>query len=60
MGGVNLHASSPNAFEGHHEAVAQAVGPDAALTVANADLSFQTRKQAMEHLSGFAPAGCAR
>jgi GAF domain-containing protein len=48
VGGVNLYASTPDGFVGHHEAVAEAVGSDAAFAVANADLSFWTRKLAME------------
>jgi GAF domain-containing protein len=48
VGSVNLYASTADAFDGLHDAVAQAVGSDAALAVTNADLSFWTLKQAME------------
>jgi GAF domain-containing protein len=48
IGGVNLYASTPNAFSGHHDAIAEAVGSDARLAVTNADLSFETRKRAMD------------
>ncbi len=48
VGGVNLYASTPDAFTGKHAALAEVVGSDARLAVANADLSFETRRQAME------------
>jgi GAF domain-containing protein len=48
VGGVNLYASTADAFTGVQEAVAEAVGSDAALAVANADLSFETMSVAME------------
>ena len=48
VGGVNLYASTKDAFTGLHDAIAEAVGSDARLAVANADLSFETRKQAMD------------
>ena len=48
IGGVNLYASSPDAFQGRHEQVAEAVGSDASLAVANADLSFRTRTLAAD------------
>jgi GAF domain-containing protein len=48
IGGVNLYASSREAFSGRHEQVAQALGSDAALAVADADLSFRTRELASE------------
>jgi GAF domain-containing protein len=48
VGGVNMYAFAPDAFAGLHEAVAEAVGSDAALAVANADLSFSTLRQAMQ------------
>jgi GAF domain-containing protein len=48
VGGVNLYASAPDAFNGQHEAIAKAVGSDARLAVTNADLSFRTREQAMD------------
>lgn len=48
VGGVNQSASAADAFAGLHEAVPEAVRSDAALAVANADVSFWTLKQAME------------
>jgi GAF domain-containing protein len=48
VGGVNLYASTEDAFKGLHAEVAEAVGSDAALAVTNADLSFWTLKRAME------------
>jgi GAF domain-containing protein len=47
IGGVNLYASTRDAFTGLHDAIAEAVGSDAELAVANADLSFETRQHAM-------------
>jgi GAF domain-containing protein len=43
---VNLYAASPRAFGGHHEQLAAVFGGWAAGAVANADLSFATRKEA--------------
>ena len=48
VGGVNLYASTRGAFDGLHEAIAEAIGSDARLAVTNADLSFWTRKLAMD------------
>jgi GAF domain-containing protein len=48
VGGVNLYASTPDAFQGRHEAVAEAVGSDAAFAVANADLGLHTFRTAAE------------
>lgn len=48
VGGVNLYASTADAFVSRQEALAQAVRSDAALAVSNADLSFSTRKLALE------------
>jgi len=48
IGGVNLYAATPDAFEGKHDEIARAIGTDAELAVANADLSFSTLKKAME------------
>ena len=45
-GGVNLYASSPDAFTGRHERVADLFGAWAAGAVSNADLSFATRAEA--------------
>ncbi|MCH1868798.1 GAF and ANTAR domain-containing protein [Nocardioides sp. CFH 31398] len=41
-GTVNLYASTPDAFEGHHEVLAAIAGGHAAVAVRNADLSFTT------------------
>ena len=48
VAGVNLYASSADAFTGVHAEVAEAVGSDAKLAVTNADLSLWTLKRAME------------
>jgi GAF domain-containing protein len=48
VGGVNLYASSPDAFNGLHAELAEAVGSEAELAMTNADLSFRTLKRAME------------
>jgi GAF domain-containing protein len=46
VGSVNLYAASSRAFVGHHEDLAQIFGAWAEGAVANADLSFQTRREA--------------
>lgn len=46
IGTVNLYAASRRAFVGHHEQLAEVFGGWAAGAVANADLSFATRKEA--------------
>jgi GAF domain-containing protein len=46
VGGVNLYASTPNAFDGHHEELANALDASAKGAVTNADLSFRTRREA--------------
>ena len=48
VGTVNLYASTPDAFEGRHEALAHALGASAEHAVANADLSFRTRLAAAQ------------
>jgi GAF domain-containing protein len=48
VGSVNLYASTPDAFEGHHGDLAEVLGSSAASVVANADLSFATRLEAVE------------
>lgn len=48
VGGVNLYASTPDAFDGHHDALARALGADVHSMVANADLSFTTREDARQ------------
>jgi GAF domain-containing protein len=53
VGSVNLYASTPEAFEGHHVAIADIFGAWAPGAVTNADLSFTTREtaeQAPQHL----------
>ena len=47
-GGINLYASSVDAFTGHHEELAEALGASVAFAVTNADLSFSTRRQAQQ------------
>jgi GAF domain-containing protein len=47
VGGVNLYANQEHAFDGRHEAVAGIFGAWAGGAVANADLSFTTRQQAL-------------
>jgi GAF domain-containing protein len=47
-GSVNLYASSPEAFAGKHQEIADIVGGWAPGAVANADLSFSTRRTAQE------------
>jgi GAF domain-containing protein len=46
MGSINLYAASPDAFTGKHEEVAAVFGAWAPGAVANADLSFLTRRTA--------------
>ncbi len=48
IGGVNMYASREHAFDGHHEALAEIFGAWADGAVANADLSFTTRQQAVK------------
>jgi GAF domain-containing protein len=48
IGSINLYASTPHAFEGHHSALADVLGSSAATAVVNADLSFSTRLDAVE------------
>src|SRR5680860_1169127 len=43
VGGVNLYAATPTAFDGHHEELADACGTWAQGAVTNADLSFSSR-----------------
>jgi GAF domain-containing protein len=47
-GGVNLYASTPDAFEGKHEQLARAVGGSAYDVVTNADLGFTSRHRAAQ------------
>jgi len=53
VGGFNLYASTPHAFDGHHQEVADLLGGWAGGATTNADLSFTTRdlaRQAPEKL----------
>lgn len=47
IGGVNIYAATPSAFEGHVERLAEVVGVPADRVIRNADLSFSTRLQAV-------------
>ena len=46
VGGINLYASSAGAFEGHEDRLAAALGASAQGAVADADLSFSSRRRA--------------
>src|SRR4051812_15096963 len=46
IGGVNLYASTPTAFDGHHEELATVCGAWAGGAVTNADLDFTSRIRA--------------
>jgi len=46
VGGINLYAGVPNAFEGHVDALASAFHADALSAVKDADLAFSTRRAA--------------
>ena len=46
VGSVNLYAATPRAFDGHHDALAEALGASAAGAIRDADLSFRTRLEA--------------
>jgi GAF domain-containing protein len=48
IGSVNLYAATPDAFEGHHDALAEALGASAQHAITNADLSFSTRLAAAQ------------
>jgi GAF domain-containing protein len=48
VGTVNLYAATPNAFEGRHHDLADALNASAENAVANADLSFSTRLEAAQ------------
>lgn len=48
VGGINLYASAPKAFEGHIDALASTFHAEAASAVKDADLSFSTRLAAAE------------
>jgi GAF domain-containing protein len=46
--GINMYASTPDAFQGHHEELAAACGAWAGGAITNADMGFATRFQAAE------------
>jgi hypothetical protein len=46
--GVNLYASTPDAFDGRHDELAEVCGALASGAVTNADLAFTTRFRAAE------------
>jgi GAF domain-containing protein len=48
IGGINLYGSTPQAFDGHHEELADALGASGLGAVTNADLSFSSRRRAAE------------
>jgi GAF domain-containing protein len=48
VGGINLYASTADAFTGHHEALAHALGASAATVITNADLGFLSRERAKQ------------
>jgi GAF domain-containing protein len=47
-GSINLYAASDAAFTGHHEAIADVFGAWAPGAIANADLMFRTRQEAVQ------------
>ena len=51
VGTVNLYASSPGAFDGHHEQLARLFDAWAPGAITNADLSFETRRTAAQAAS---------
>ena len=51
IGGINLYASTGNAFTGRHDQLADALDASASGAVTNADLSFATRLQAARALA---------
>ncbi len=48
VGSINLYASTARAFADHHDELGEALGASALNAVANADLSFSTRLEAVE------------
>jgi GAF domain-containing protein len=48
VAGINLYASTPDAFDGHHEELAEACGAWAQGAVRDADMAFTTRFAAAE------------
>ncbi|MDQ3616530.1 MAG: GAF domain-containing protein [Actinomycetota bacterium] len=57
VGGVNLYASTSDAFQGHHAELASALGASAEDAVINADLAFSTRLEAAKATSRLADQG---
>ena len=51
VGSVNLYASRPDAFQGRHDELANALGASALGAVTNADLSFTTRLESQRAAS---------
>jgi GAF domain-containing protein len=47
-GGLNFYASTAEAFSGHHEALAAALGGSAQSVITNADLGFSTLERAKQ------------
>jgi GAF domain-containing protein len=47
-GGLNFYASTPDAFTGRHEALADALGGSAESVISNADLGFSTLEKARQ------------
>lgn len=48
VGGINLYGSSPGTFRGRHDTLAEALGASAAGAVSDADLTFASRRRAVE------------
>lgn len=48
VAGINMYASAPGAFDGHHEELAEACGAWVDDAITNADMGFTTRFQAAE------------
>lgn len=47
IGTVNLYGATPDTFTGRHDELAAALGTSAGIAIANADLSFATRLEAV-------------
>jgi GAF domain-containing protein len=48
VGSVNLYGATEDAFDGRHDALAEALGVSVTTAITNADLSFDTRREAEE------------
>lgn len=48
VAGINMYASTPDAFDGHHEQLAEACGAWVGGAITNADMGFTTRFRAAE------------